>query len=157
MELFQEHGIEVSASEGFQVRAFDATVVREPGRTGSMWRLHYSVNLPSLGCDFFKLTGTKGPDTGESFKQFPIHAGDYILADRGYATGAGIQYVEKAGGYVTVRVNTGALRFRAESGQPFDLLASVESLQQAGAVGVWESSSPTRARERPHLCATKDG
>ena len=77
-----------------------------------MWRLHYSVNLPSLGCDFFKLTGTKGPDTGESFKQFPIHAGDYILADRGYATGAGIQYVEKAGGYVTVRVNTGALRFQ---------------------------------------------
>ena len=100
MELFHEHGIEVSTGRGFQIRAFDATVVREPGRTGSTWRLHYSVTLPSLGCDFFKLTATKGAGTGESFKQFPVRSGDYILADRGYATGAGIQHVTTAGGYV---------------------------------------------------------
>ena len=60
VELFREHGIAVSAAKGFQVRAFDATTVQEPGRTGSLWRLHYSVNLPSLGCDFFKLTATEG-------------------------------------------------------------------------------------------------
>ncbi len=72
VELFREHGVAVSKNAGFQVRAFDATTVREPGRTGSVWRLHYSVNLPSLGCDFFKLTATEGRGTGESFKQFPI-------------------------------------------------------------------------------------
>ncbi len=155
MELFKEHGIEVSASEGLQVRAFDATVVREPGRTGSMWRLHYSVTLPSLGCDFFKLTGTKGAGTGESFKQFPVRAGDYILADRGYATGSGIQHVETAGGYVTVRVNTGALRFETESGQPFDLLASVESLQQAGAVGVWSAAVKAETPVKGRICALR--
>ena len=41
--------------------AVDATTVKEPGPGGSLWRLHYSVCLPSLACDFFKLTGTGGP------------------------------------------------------------------------------------------------
>ena len=137
LALFQEHGVAVSSGAGPQMRAFDATVVREPGRTGSTWRLHYSVSLPSLGCDFFKLTPTKGQGTGESFKHFPIRAGDYILADRGYATAFGIQHVARAGGYLTVRVNTGTLRFVTESDQPFDLLAAVESVEYVGAVGTW--------------------
>ena len=57
---------------------------------------HYSVGLPSLTCDFFKLTGTEGPGTGESLAQFPIRAGDHVLADRGYSTARGIRHV--AGG-----------------------------------------------------------
>jgi hypothetical protein len=137
VELFREHGIAVSTEAGFQVRAFDATTVQEPGRTGSLWRLHYSVNLPSLGCDFFKLTPTEGRGTGESFKQFPIRAGDYVLADRGYSTPVGIQHVAAAGGHVTVRVNTGSLALEAADGQPFDLLQAVETLQQPGPAGQW--------------------
>jgi hypothetical protein len=141
VELFREHGIAVSSEAGFQVRAFDATTVQEPGQTGSLWRLHYSVNRPSLGCDFFHLTPTEGVGTGESFTQFPIRAGDYVLADRGYSTAVGIQHVAAAGGHVAVRVNTGSLVLEAVDGGPFDLLASVETLRQPGPVGVW----PTRA------------
>ena len=55
----------------------------------ALWRVHYSVCLPSLACDFFKLTETQGAGTGESFVHFPIRAGDYLLADRGYSTTAG--------------------------------------------------------------------
>ena len=136
-ELFREQGFAVSAAGGFQVRAFDATTVKEPGKTGSLWRIHYSVSLPSLACDFFKLTATEGPGTGESFRQFPIRAGDYILADRGYSTAVGIGHVAAAGGHVTVRVNTGALPLRDSAGHPFDLLASVSALARAGTVGSW--------------------
>ena len=143
-ELFREHGIAVSLEGGFQVRAFDAATVQEPGRTGSLWRLHYSVSLPSLGCDYFKLTAAQGAGSGESLRQFPIRAGDYVLADRGYSTAAGIQHVAAAGGHVTVRVNTGSLVLETAGGRPFDLLASVESLRQPGPVGVW----PTRAAAR---------
>ena len=89
VELFRERGLELSASAGLQVRAIDATTVKEPGKTGSLWRVHYSVCLPSLACDFFKLTETQGAGTGESFVHFPIRAGDYLLADRGYSTTAG--------------------------------------------------------------------
>ena len=145
LELFQEHGIAVSKSGGMQVRAFDATTVHEPGRTGSVWRIHYSVNLPSLGCDFFNLTATQGQGTGESFTQFPIRPGDYVLGDRGYSTAVGIQHVVAGGGYVTVRVNTGSLRLETEAGQAFDLLASVETLSRPGPVGSWKVRTVARA------------
>ena len=126
VELFREHGIAVSSDGGFQVRVFDATTVQEPGRTGSLWRLHYSVRLPSLGCDFFKLTGTEGSG-----------AGDYVLADPGYSNAAGIRHVATAGGHVTVRVNSGTLPPETAAGEPFDLLAAVETLKRPGPVGVW--------------------
>ena len=64
-------------------------------------------------------------------RQWYIHQTKWFMLDC---------HVETAGGYVTVRVNTGALRFETESGQPIDLLASVESLLQAGAVGVWTAA-----------------
>ena len=43
---------------GFQVRLFDAKTVKEPGKTGSLRRIHYSVRLPSLICDYFKITAS---------------------------------------------------------------------------------------------------
>ena len=108
VELFREQGLAATEGNGFEVRAFDATVVKEPGRSDSLWRIHYSVRLPSLMCDFFKLTRTKGAGMGESFTQFPIIPGDCILADRGYSMAKGIHYAVEAGGQVTVRVNSGS-------------------------------------------------
>ena len=96
--LFREQGMAMSADGGFQVRAFDATTVKEPGRTGALWRLHYSVRLPSLACDFFKLTASEGRGTGEAFAQFPVGEGDFVLADRAYSTAAGLHHVVSAGG-----------------------------------------------------------
>ena len=138
VELFRERGLELSASAGLQVRAINATTVKEPGKTGSLWRVHYSVCLPSLACDFFKLTETQGAGTGESFVHFPVRAGDYLLADRGYSTAAGIRYVADAGGRVTVRVNTRALPLHTLEGRPFDLLAAVQAIRRAGPVRSWQ-------------------
>ena len=76
----------------------DATLVKEPGRTGSLWRLHYSVQLPSLVCDHFRITPFAGAGTGESFTQFPVRRGDLVLGDRGYSSARGIAHVAAAGG-----------------------------------------------------------
>ena len=58
---------------------------------------------------FFKLTETEGVGTGESFSQFAIQEGDYILADRGYSTAAGLHYATVNKAFVTVRVKHGPL------------------------------------------------
>ena len=153
--LFQEHGIAVSSDDALNMRAFDATIVSEQGPTGSQWRIHYSVTLPTFGCDFFKLTSTNGEGTGESFKQFPIEPGDYILADRGYSTGSGVKYVSNAGGYVTIRVNTGALHFDVKSGVPFNLLASVETITKLGEVGEWDVEIPGSSPIPERVCVLR--
>lgn len=140
--LFQEQGVALSADSPFQVRAFDATTVKEPGKTGSLWRIHYSIRLPSLCCDFFKLTETQGKGSGESFKHFPIRHGDYILADRGYSTANGIDYVIKNKAHVTVRVNTTALPLQTLRGGVFDLLGKVTSVKRTGPVRSWQVVVP---------------
>lgn len=146
LQLFREQGVAVSADGGFQIRAFDATTVQEPGKTGALWRIHYSVRLPSLVCDFFKLTETAGRGTGESLAQFPVQAGEYVLADRGYSTTLGIHHVVSAGGQVTVRVNTGALVLQTAQGAPFDLLAALTALRRAGIVESWSTQAVGQER-----------
>ena len=140
VRLFEEQGLAVIPGGAFQVRAVDATTVKEPGPSGSLWRLHYSVGLPSLTCDFFKLTGVEGPGTGESLAQFPIRAGDHVLADRGYSTARGIRHVVEAGGRLIVRVNTGSLPLHTAAGRPFDLLAAVSSVRRPGAARSWATT-----------------
>jgi hypothetical protein len=135
--LFQSRGVALSCEDTFQVRAFDATTVKEPGKTGSLWRIHYSVCLPSLTCDFFRLTETEGTGTGESFKQFPIQAGDHVLGDRGYSTAVGIEHVTRGGGCMIVRVNTSSLPLYHPGGGPFDLLGEVKALERTGAIKAW--------------------
>ena len=36
------------------LRAVDATMVSEPGSTGTDWKVHYAINLADLRCDFFE-------------------------------------------------------------------------------------------------------
>ena len=137
VELFEQQGIAFNKESDFQVRLFDATNVKEPGKTGSLWRIHYSVQLPSLTCDFFKLTATKGAGTGESFFQYSIKKNDYIIADRGYSTASGIHHVVSKKAYVLVRVNTQSLPLLNLKGEPFPLLERVKAIKKAGTVKSW--------------------
>jgi len=155
--LFRERGVALALNENFQIRAFDGTIVKEPGKTGSLWRIHYSVSLPSLSCDFFKLTETEGVGTGESFTQFSIQAGDYILADRAYSTANGIHYATTNNAFVTVRVNTQALPLQNSKGNAFNLLKSVSSVKKSGTskVGKVGVSNPEQSVVNGRLCVIR--
>ena len=137
--LFEERGAALDGADaGLELRAVDATTVKEPGKTGSLWRIHYSVRLPSLVCDHFLVTGTEGAGTGESFRQFPVASGDCLIGDCGYSTASGIGYVAGCGGHVMVRVNTGSLRFLRPDGRRPDLPAAVTGLQRPGSAASWD-------------------
>jgi len=155
--LFEEQGIALNNESNFQVRLFDATNVKEPGKTGSLWRIHYSVRLPSLTCDFFKLTATKGQGTGESFFQFSIKKGDYIIADRGYSTAAGIHHVVSKKAYVMVRVNTQSLPILNQKGDQFPLLDKVTAIKRTGTLRSWRVLIPGRsdAVVKGRVCAIR--
>jgi hypothetical protein len=155
--LFREQGIDLAMQEGFQIRAFDATTVKEPGKTGSLWRIHYSVRLPSLSCDFFKLTATDGVGSGESLKQFPLSGGDYILADRAYSTPTGISYVHSKNAFVTVRVNTSSLPLYNPDGKTsFNLAGALRTLRKSGQSKNWSVTvGKPGQRIRGRLCAIR--
>lgn len=139
LSLLRERGITTgSNTANIRMRIVDGTGVKEPGKTGSTWRIHYSLTLSDLKCDYFKLTKSKGRGSGESFKQFPVKKGDCIIGDRGYSTALGIAHVAAKGGYSLVRVNTGILHFKTIDNERFDLLSEIQKVEQEYDSREWE-------------------
>jgi hypothetical protein len=108
-----------------RIRAVDATTVEEPGATGTNWRIHYSILLPEVECDFYEVTDVTG---GESLRRFPVTRGDIILGDRGYANRAGVASIIRAGGDVVVRLNSISFPLLDDSGEAFGLLSHLRLL-----------------------------
>jgi len=137
-QLWQEGGVSLQpALGGRAVRVLDATVVREPGRTGSQWRIHYSLRLPSLECDSFKLTPNHGKGSAERFGHFVFEPGELVLADAGYCHPAGIAAVVEQQADVCVRLNPHALPLYDEQGEPFSVTTAVAGLLRAGQAAEW--------------------
>lgn len=120
-----------SLGDRYRLRALDATFIQEPGSTGTDWRLHYSLRLPELVCDFFELTDAHG---AEHLKRLPVRPGDVVLADRGYSQRSGAAAILKAGGELVLRLRPGGFPLLDRNGQPLDVPALLErELLQPGA------------------------
>jgi hypothetical protein len=118
------------------IRIVDGTIVREPGKTGSQWRILYSIRLPSLVCDFFEVTATIGEGSGESLNRLPVGPRDLVLADAGYCSIAGIEDVWQHGADVLVRVNPQSFVAYSAYGRRISLLARLR-LSKVGQFGEW--------------------
>lgn len=116
-----------------RLRVVDATNVTEPGSTGTDWRIHYVLLLPSLECDLFEVTDPSG---GETYKRLPISPGDVILGDRGYCHREGVAHVVDAGGEVIVRLNASSFPLLTPGGAALDLLPLLRTLV-AHEAGEW--------------------
>lgn len=137
-ELFKESGVSLQpALQGRPVRVVDATTIKEPGKTGSQWRLHYSLRLPDLECDYFQLTAARGKHTGEKLGRFNVQPGELILADAGYSHPPGIAAVVNRGADLCVRLNPLSVPLVDEGGRPFALAEHLRALRQADQVGDW--------------------
>ncbi|MBI4754796.1 MAG: IS4 family transposase [Betaproteobacteria bacterium] len=110
---------------GRPVRLIDGSVVCEPGATGSTWRLHYALNLHTLGCDEVHVTEAA---CGESLTRFSIHAGDIVMADRGFANRRGVRHVVEHDADVVLRMNLTNLPLEDAQGQPLALLPLLRRL-----------------------------
>jgi hypothetical protein len=144
--LFEERGLRPRAGAGKTLRLIDATEVKEPGKTGSLWRIHYSLRWPDWKCDFFKLTAVEGKGTGESLQHFPLRAEDHVLADRGYCHASGIHYASQCQAWLTVRLNPDGIVLQDSAGVAFPLLAKLKPLQQTGATAAWKVWVPYPGR-----------
>lgn len=155
--LLRESGWEIPAeTRGFNVRALDGTLVKEPGRNGSLWRIHYSVRIPSLVCDHLELTPTKGTGTGETLGRFAAGPGDLVLADRGFCKPGGVEALDRQGASVMVRLNTSTLPLFSEDGSRFALAEKIGGLQEIGKEREWPVwVQGTNGRIAGRLCVVR--
>ncbi|HST12068.1 MAG TPA: IS4 family transposase [Terriglobales bacterium] len=138
VELLRENSLnggEEAASK--RIRIVDGTIVKEPGRTGSQWRILYSLRLPSLRCDYFGVTATLGKGSGESLNRLTVHPQELILADAGYCSIAGIEHVQRRGADVLVRVNPQSFVAYSPNGRRISLLPRLRILSKEGQHAEW--------------------
>lgn len=157
LSLFEER-LQDIPNDSLTMHLLDASIISEPGKTGSQWRLHYCLSWPSLTCDFFKLTPVEGKGNGESFSQFPVTAGGYYLADRGYSSASGIHHVTENGAYVAVRLNPDSVRLLSTDGRLFPLIKKLKSMVKPGHIAEWDidvADSAGRVAARGRLCAIR--
>jgi hypothetical protein len=135
VELLRENGM-VWGEEAAcpPIRIVDGTIVKEPGRTGSQWRILYSIQLPSLRCDYFDVTATCGEGSGESLNRLPVLPHELILADAGYCSITGIEHVQPE---VLVRVNPQSFVAYSPNGRRISLLPRLRTLAKEGQYGEW--------------------
>lgn len=127
--LLRERGVAFPEVPGQRrVRLLDGTLVKEPGRTGSQWRIHYSVRLPSLLCDHLAVTATRGKGTAEILHRFPGMAGDLVLADRAFCTPVGIEQLRQQQADVIIRWRSTSLPLYTPDGRGFKLLPALRTL-----------------------------
>jgi hypothetical protein len=124
-------------SNGLRFRILDASVVTEPGATGSTWWLHYSLDMKTLRCDEIKITDAR---TGEGVKNFSIARNEVILADRAYSKRTNIKLLSDAGAYMLCRFSPKHLPIHTKDGlASFQLLPSLRKLK-FGEIGEWDVS-----------------
>jgi hypothetical protein len=141
-------------ASGHRCLAVDATTVREQGQTGSLYRVHWCVDLRSLQCQFMEMTDVHG---GEKMARFPIHRGDLILGDRGYSNPNGVDHVRRGGGHVLIRANPLSLPlYRKKNGRKINVIARLRGTK-IGQVRVWSTwvKGPAGRWHRGRLVAVK--
>src|SRR3984957_4822673 len=137
-QLWKDNGVDLTpAIAGYPVRVVDGSVVKEPGKTGSQWRLHYSLRLPSLECDEFILTPAHGHGNGDRLGRFQFRKGELILADAGYSKSPGVAAVHQQGAQLCVRFNPGTLSLLDKGGRPLALLKLLRTIRRPGQSAEW--------------------
>jgi hypothetical protein len=111
----------------YRLRIIDASNIQEPGSTGTDWRLHYSIRLPELTCDYFELTDDQG---GEKLGRYAFAQEELVLVDRGYSHRAGVAHVIQSGAKVLVRWNPSVFPLQQAGGKPLDLLPWLRPLAE---------------------------
>lgn len=126
------------------VRILDATTISEPGSTGTDWRVHYSLRLPELCCDFFELTDASGAET---VRRLDLKRGDLVLLDRAYNDRQAISKLIEARADVILRYNSGSFPLTDGAGKALNLLPKLQRLR-IGQSAEWSVWFENRAGQR---------
>ena len=128
LELLKRRGLSFEPPKmisQYNIRSVDASVISEPGSTGTDWRLHYCIKLFGLQCDQFILSRQ---DIGESFVNFKIQEKDLMIGDRAYGRLNGLSHVKNHGGFFIARLKNKAFKIYNQKSREINLLDELKEL-----------------------------
>lgn len=123
---------------GLRLRVVDATVLCGPKAKGTDWRVHV-LSDPATG----RLCSVEVTDAhvGETFALHPLHAGDVVLGDRGYATARGLHSLAQSRAYAIARLNLHAIRLCNPQRKVISVLTREDQVPRVGVIS-WDIVVP---------------
>jgi hypothetical protein len=97
----------------------DASTLGQPGGTGDDWRLHLAYDLLAGRMHQVSVTDRHG---GEHLERYRWHAGEVIVADRGYGYRRSVATAVRQQADVVVRIHPATFPLETEAGQPCNVL-----------------------------------
>ena len=119
--------------EGFDIIAIDASDVKEKGRSGRIFKLHYAIDLLKMCAAFCKITTHK---IGETLLNFDIRKNWLVLADRAYGSLVGIEHCLKSHANFIIRLKYGAFNLYNKDGSELNLLEKLRGVTSDTAVDI---------------------
>lgn len=110
----------------------DASTLGQPGGTGDDWRLHLAYDLLAGRMHQVCVTDRHG---GEHLERYQWHAGEVIVADRGYGYRRSVATAVRQQADVVVRIHPATFPLETEAGQPWNVLRWLR--QRGGAEREW--------------------
>jgi hypothetical protein len=110
----------------------DASTLGQPGGTGDDWRLHLAYDLLAGRMYQVGVTDRRG---GEHLERYRWHAGEVIVADRGYGYRRSVATAVRQQADVVVRIHPATFPLETEAGQPFNVLGWLR--QRGGSAREW--------------------
>jgi Transposase DDE domain len=110
----------------------DASTLGQPGGTGDDWRLHLAYDLLAGRMHQVDIPDRRG---GEHLERYRWHAGEVIVADRGYGYRRSVATAVRQQADVVVRIHPATFPLETEAGQPFNVLRWLR--QRGGAEREW--------------------
>jgi hypothetical protein len=110
----------------------DASTLGQPGGTGDDWRLHLADDFTVGRMSQVRVTDRHG---GEHLERYRWHAGEVIVADRGYGDRRSVATAVRQPAAVIVRIHPATLPLATEAGQPGNVLRWLR--HRGGAARAW--------------------
>jgi hypothetical protein len=110
----------------------DASTLGQPGGTGDDWRLHLAYDLLAGRMHQVGVTDRRG---GEHLERYRWHAGEVIVADRGYGYRRSVATAVRQQADVVVRIHPATFPLETEAGQLFNVLGWLR--HRGGAARAW--------------------
>lgn len=136
-----------------RVIAVDASDVREKGRSGRLYRLHYALDIFSMcSIEHHITTG----QTGESLTNFKIEKNDLYIADRGYCTIKGMEHVEQSDAQYIIRIRKNSFTLKNIQGEKIDIGAQLTVLGDHEALDLSAYATNQNGQKLPvRICAIR--
>ncbi len=110
----------------------DASTLGQPGGTGDDWRLHLAYDLLAGRMHQVDVTDRRG---GEHLARYWWHAGEVIVADRGYGYRRSVATAVRQQADIVVRIHPATFPLETAAGEPFNVLRWLR--QRGGAEREW--------------------